>query len=269
MAKDLRARLIDNIGRQIRRLNAREKAGGLDDFQLRGLNRQRENLKEFREEVKRLKKTDLTELQKAQSDYKNNGNYTTSQKEIDKNTKRILGGEIGGGGGGREEFRDSAEPPDDSAGGSTIMDRFSDLFEDMARLNGLYIGRYADHEVRAQAQQIIDKIQEMKTTDSEITQEQREQLEKIANDIEGRMNAKGNHSVRNDAGSIIGYEATFKMDEYTDNISEMTKASEFDINKWLKENEDLFPNAQSHPGHLDSEERFEKANKGLNDNYDW
>ena len=127
-AKDLRGRLIDNIGRQIRRLNAREKAGGLDEYQLKGLNRQRDNLKEFRDEVKKLKKTDTVELQKAQSDYKNNGNYTTSQSEIDKNTKRLLGGEIGGGAGPEPEPEPSYEP-DDSSGGSTIMDQFSDLFE--------------------------------------------------------------------------------------------------------------------------------------------
>lgn len=53
MAKrDQRSRLIDNIGRQIRRLNEREKNGNLNNMQLRGLNRQRENLKAFREEVK-------------------------------------------------------------------------------------------------------------------------------------------------------------------------------------------------------------------------
>jgi hypothetical protein len=45
MAKrDQRSRLIDNIGRQIRRLNEREKNGNLNNMQLRGLNRQRENL---------------------------------------------------------------------------------------------------------------------------------------------------------------------------------------------------------------------------------
>ena len=55
MAKrDARSRLIDNFGRQIRRLNAREKSGQLNNKQLRGLNRQRENLKAFREEVKKI-----------------------------------------------------------------------------------------------------------------------------------------------------------------------------------------------------------------------
>ena len=267
-AKDLRGRLIDNIGRQIRRLNAREKAGGLDEFQLKGLNRQRDNLKEFRDEVKKLKKTDTVELQKAQSDYKNNGNYTTSQSEIDKNTKRLLGGEIGGGAGPEPEPESTYEP-DDSSGGSTIMDQFSDLFEDMARLNGLYIGRYADEEIRAQAQQIIDKISEMKNGDLEITEEQRQQLDHIASDIEGRMNAKGNYSVRDTSGKIVGYEATFEMENYVDGIEEMTRGNSFDIKEWIRQNEGLFPETQDHPGWKSFEERFEEATKGLNEDYEW
>ena len=69
MAKrDQRSRLIDNIGRQIRRLNEREKNGNLNNMQLRGLNRQRENLKAFREEVKKIGKNDTVALAKAQSD---------------------------------------------------------------------------------------------------------------------------------------------------------------------------------------------------------
>ena len=66
MAKrDQRARLIDNIGRQIRRLNAREKEGNLNRMQQRGLERQRQNLIQFREQVKQIDKSDKKALSKS------------------------------------------------------------------------------------------------------------------------------------------------------------------------------------------------------------
>ena len=92
MAKrDQRARLIDNIGRQIRRLNAREQQGNLNRMQQRGLERQRQNLIQFREQVKQIDKSDKKALGRAEFDYKHNGNYSSSQKEIDQNTRRLVG----------------------------------------------------------------------------------------------------------------------------------------------------------------------------------
>ena len=103
----------------------------------------------------------------------------------------------------------------------------------------------------------------------ELTEEQRQQLDNIASDIEGRMNAKGNYSVRDTSGKIVGYEATFEMENYVDGIEEMTRGNSFDIKEWIRQNEGLFPDTQDHPGWESFEERFEKATKGLNDDYEW
>ena len=198
MAKrDQRSRLIDNIGRQIRRLNAREKSGQLNNMQLRGLNRQRENLKAFREEVKKIGKNDTVALAKAQSDYKNNGNFSSSQREIDQNTKRLVASGIlppeeldprpperqksddyqepesgGSGGSGGTGATEPEESGDEGSGGMTIMDQFGDLFSDLAQIEGMYIGAYAKAEVKDQVAKIIDKANELKNGNlGELTEE--------------------------------------------------------------------------------------------------
>ena len=187
MAKrDQRSRLIDNIGRQIRRLNEREKNGNLNNMQLRGLNRQRENLKAFREEVKKIGKNDTVALAKAQSDYKKNGNFSSSQREIDQNTKRLVASGIlppeeldprpperqqsddyqepEGGGTGGTGTPEPEESGDEGMGGMTIMDQFGDLFSDLAQIEGMYIGAYAKAEVKDQVAKIIDKANELLTS---------------------------------------------------------------------------------------------------------
>ena len=299
MAKrDARSRLIDNIGRQIRRLNAREKSGQLNNMQLRGLNRQRENLKAFREEVKKIGKNDAVALAKAQSDYKNNGNFSSSQREIDQNTKRLVGSGIlppeeldprpperqqsddyqepesgGSGGAGGSGGMGTAEPDesgDEGMGGMTIMDQFGDLFQDLAQIEGMYIGAYAKAEVKDQVNKILGKVNELKNgTLGELTEEQMAQLDQLADRLEtASQNRHGNESVRDASGRVYGYANTFSRGEFTRTLQNLGGSS-FDVNSWIRSNIELFNPTQAHPGTLSREERFERDNAGILGDWDY
>ena len=281
MAKrDQRSRLIDNIGRQIRRLNEREKNGNLNNMQLRGLNRQRENLKAFREEVKKIGKNDTVALAKAQSDYKKNGNFSSSQREIDQNTKRLVASGIlppeeldprpperqqsddyqepEGGGTGGTGTPEPEESGDEGMGGMTIMDQFGDLFSDLAQIEGMYIGAYAKAEVKDQVAKIIDKANELKNGNlGELTEDQMAQLDQLAGRLEAAsQNRHGNEAVRDASGRVYGYANTFNRGEFTRTL-------------WIKANSDLFNPTQSHPGTLSRDERFERDNAGILGDWDY
>lgn len=293
MAKrDQRSRLIDNIGRQIRRLNEREKNGNLNNMQLRGLNRQRENLKAFREEVKKIGKNDTVALAKAQSDYKNNGNFSSSQREIDQNTKRLVASgilppeeldprpperqqsddyqepESGGSGGPGTTEPDESE--DIETGGMTIMDQFGDLFSDLAQIEGMYIGAYAKAEVKDQVAKIIDKANELKNGNlGELTEDQMAQLDQLAGRLEAAsQNRHGNEAVRDASGRVYGYANTFNRGEFTRTLQNLG-GNTFDVNAWIKANSDLFNPTQTHPGTLSRDERFERDNGGILGDWDY
>ena len=296
MAKrDQRSRLIDNIGRQIRRLNAREKSGQLNNMQLRGLNRQRENLKAFREEVKKIGKNDAVALAKAQSDYKNNGNFSSSQREIDQNTKRLVASGIlppeeldprpperqqsddyqepesgGSGGGGGPGTTEPEESGDEGSGGMTIMDQFGDLFSDLAQIEGMYIGAYAKAEVKDQVAKIIDKANELKNGNlGELTEDQMAQLDQLAGRLEAAsQNRHGNEAVRDASGRVYGYANTFNRGEFTRTLQNLG-GSTFDVHAWIKANSDLFNPTQAHPGSLSRDERFERDNAGILGDWDY
>lgn len=296
MAKrDQRSRLIDNIGRQIRRLNAREKNGNLNNMQLRGLNRQRENLKAFREEVKKIGKNDTVALAKAQSDYKSNGNFSSSQREIDQNTKRLVASgilppeeldprpperqqsddyqepESGGSGGASGGSGETEEPEIESeSGGMTIMDQFGDLFSDLAQIEGMYIGAYAKAEVKDQVAKIIDKANELKNGNlGELTEDQMAQLDQLAGRLEAAsQNRHGNEAVRDASGRVYGYANTFNRGEFTRTLQNLG-GSTFDVNAWIKANSDLFNPTQAHPGTLSRDERFERDNAGILGDWDY
>lgn len=298
MAKrDARSRLIDNIGRQIRRLNAREKSGQLNNMQQRGLNRQRENLKAFREEVKKINKNDSVALAKALSDYKNNGNFSSSQKEIDQNTKRLVasgilppeeldprpperqqpddytepGGSGAGGASGSGGMILGPDEPDDSdSGGMTVMDQFGDLFADLAQIDGMYIGAYASAEVKDQMQKILDKINGLKGGNlGEMTEEQMAQLDQLAERLEtAGSNRHGNMAIRDATGKVYGYSNTFNRHEFTGVLHSLGGVN-FDVNAWIRENINLFNPVQSHPGTMSSDERFERDNAGILGNWDY
>ena len=300
MAKrDQRSRLIDNIGRQIRRLNEREKNGNLNNMQLRGLNRQRENLKAFREEVKKLSKTDTVGLAKAQSDYKNNGNFSSSQREIDQNTKRLVASGLlppeeldtrpperqqsddyqepesgGSGGAGSGSGGPGTTEPDESedieTGGMTIMDQFGDLFSDLAQIEGMYIGAYAKAEVKDQVAKIIDKANELKNGNlGELTEDQMAQLDQLAGRLEAAsQNRHGNEAVRDASGRVYGYANTFNRGEFTRTLQNLG-GNTFDVNAWIKANIELFNPTQTHPGTLSRDERFERDNAGILGDWDY
>ena len=296
MAKrDQRSRLIDNIGRQIRRLNAREKSGQLNNMQLRGLNRQRENLKAFREEVKKIGKNDAVALAKAQSDYKNNGNFSSSQREIDQNTKRLVASGIlppeeldprpperqqsddyqepesgGSGGAGGTGATEPEESGDEGSGGMTIMDQFGDLFSDLAQIEGMYIGAYAKAEVKDQVAKIIDKANELKNGNlGELTEDQMAQLDQLAGRLEAAsQNRHGNEAVRDASGRVYGYANTFNRGEFTRTLQNLG-GSTFDVHAWIKANSDLFNPTQAHPGSLSRDERFERDNAGILGDWDY
>jgi hypothetical protein len=296
MAKrDQRSRLIDNIGRQIRRLNEREKNGNLNNMQLRGLNRQRENLKAFREEVKKIGKNDTVALAKAQSDYKNNGNFSSSQREIDQNTKRLVASgilppeeldprpperqqsddyqepESGGSGGAGSGSGETTEPEiENESGGMTIMDQFGDLFSDLAQIEGMYIGAYAKAEVKDQVAKIIDKANELKNGNlGELTEDQMAQLDQLAGRLEAAsQNRHGNEAVRDASGRVYGYANTFNRGEFTRTLQNLG-GSTFDVHAWIKANSDLFNPTQAHPGTLSRDERFERDNAGILGDWDY
>lgn len=297
MAKrDQRSRLIDNIGRQIRRLNEREKNGNLNNMQLRGLNRQRENLKAFREEVKKIGKNDTVALAKAQSDYKNNGNFSSSQREIDQNTKRLVASGLlppeeldtrpperqqsddyqepesvgAGGGSGGPGTTEPDESEDVETGGMTIMDQFGDLFSDLAQIEEMYIGAYAKAEVKDQVAKIIDKANELKNGNlGELTEDQMAQLDQLAGRLEAAsQNRHGNEAVRDASGRVYGYANTFNRGEFTRTLQNLG-GSTFDVHAWIKANSDLFNPTQAHPGTLSRDERFERDNAGILGDWDY
>lgn len=306
MAKrDQRARLIDNIGRQIRRLNAREKQGNLNRMQQRGLERQRQNLIQFREQVKQIDKSDKKALGRAEFDYKHNGNYSSSQKEIDQNTKRLVGsgvlppeelnteptppptggtsgegasgsgdgtgsGTSGGAAGGAGGSGEIEESGGEGAGTMTVMDQMADLFADLAQIEGKYIGAYMDAETRDQVNKIEDKISELKQQyGDDMTEDQMAQLDQLYDRLESAsMNAHGNASIRDDSGRVIGYTNTFSMGEFKDHSSGIGGIS-FDVNKWINENMALFTQHQSHPGRMSAEEKFEIDMSGFTGDYDY
>ena len=293
MAKrDQRSRLIDNIGRQIRRLNEREKSGQLNNMQLRGLNRQRENLKAFREDVKKINKNDTVALAKAQSDYKNNGNFSSSQREIDQNTKRLVASGIlppeeldprpperqqsddyqepESGGSGGPGTTEPDESVDEGMGGMTIMDQFGDLFSDLAQIEGMYIGAYAKAEVKDQVAKIIDKANELKNGNlGELTEDQMAQLDQLAGRLEAAsQNRHGNEAVRDASGRVYGYANTFNRGEFTRTLQNLG-GSTFDVHAWIKANSDLFNPTQAHPGTLSRDERFERDNAGILGDWDY
>ena len=285
-----RSRLIDNIGRQIRRLNERERNGTLDDFQRRGLERQRDNLTRFREEVKKIDKNDKTALEKAKHDYKSNGNYSSSQRTIDQNTKRLLATEAVSDEDleeyertKRETEPETEEPePGTEPGGeggilgggegegeSTTMSLLEDLYHDLAAIDGKYIGAYASAEVQDQLQKILDKIQHITEMEElDVESDTRRELENLARSIESaRADRKGNFAIRDENGGIIGYQNTFSRSRF-ESFLEKTSPVNFDVNKWIAQNAELFSQSQSHPGRLSSEEVWYRNNAGVLGDWD-
>lgn len=293
MAKrDERSRLIDNIGRQIRRLNERERNGNLDEFQKRGLERQRGQLNKFREEVKKLSKTDTVGIAKAKQDYKSNGNYSSSQKKIDEITKRIIASEPVGGFRGSEagtgddgiggEFRGSESGDNgiggefrgsesgDGIGGIIGTDpRFEGIFEDLAQLDGVYIGKYSTMETKEKVIQTMDKIKQLNETQKELTSEQRETLNALYKELESKSGmGNGNFAILSEDGQTIGYSATFNHSDFESYMSRITEPMDFDLNKWIKDNANLFNEPAPHRGKLSYDEQWEKDNAGILGNWE-
>lgn len=279
--RDERSKLIDNIGRQIRRLNAREKNGSLDDYQKRGLERQRQQLNAFREQVKQLDKKDKIGIEKAKQDYKSNGNYSSSQKKIDEITKRIIASEpnylertsdSGGGppelptpeAGGTEEGG-SDEGGGDGIGGIVGTDPgLGGLFEDLAQLDGVYIGKYASMETKEKVTQTMDKIKQMSETSKELTPEQRETLNQLYHELESKSAmGNGNFAVYSEDGQRIGYSATFNHSDFENYMARITEPLDFDVNQWIKDNADLFNEPAPHRGSLSRNEQWEKDNSAV------
>lgn len=284
-----RSRLIDNIGRQIRRLNERERNGTLDDFQRRGLERQRDNLTRFREEVKKIDKNDKTALEKAKHDYKSNGNYSSSQRTIDQNTKRLLATEAVSDEDleeyertkretepeteepepGTEPGEEDGIPGGDGEGESTTMSLLEELYADLAAIDGKYIGAYASAEIMDQLQKILDKIQQLQNMgEIDVESDTRQSLENLARSIENaRSDRKGNFAVRDENGGIIGYKNTFSRQSFESFMRDSSPVN-FDVNKWIAENAELFSQSQSHPGRLSSDEVWYRNNAGVLGDWD-
>jgi hypothetical protein len=274
-------------------------------MQQRGLERQRQNLIQFREQVKQIDKSDKKALGRAEFDYKHNGNYSSSQKEIDQNTRRLVGsgvlppeelnteptpppsgGASGDGTGGSGEGTGSGtsggaaegaggggeieESGGEGAGTMTIMDQKADIFADLAQLEGKYIGAYMDAETRDQVNKVEDKINELKAQHGhEMTEEEMAELDQLYERLESSsMNAHGNASIRDDSGKVIGYTNTFSMGDFKKHASGIGGIS-FDVNKWINENMALFTQHQSHPGKLSAEEKFEIDMSGFTGDYDY
>ena len=150
------------------------------------------------------------------------------------------------------------------------MEEFGGLFEDLAQLDGQYIGVYASPEIKDQVNKVLSKIKELQNQGEElnVNEEQREHLNRLAESLESAMNRKGNYSVRDESGQIIGYESTFNHSDFEKTVSGLA-GDTFDVNKWISENIDLFPNTQSHPGTLSPDEQFERSNKGILGDWDF
>lgn len=220
MAKrDQRARLIDNIGRQIRRLRARERTA--DDYQKIGIKRNIENLDELRQLVKETNKNDKRRLNDLEMNYKSNDNFSTSQKKIDDITRKIIGAqpaeyldepdEIKGmkkrdddglDEPPKPEYEDEEEIEEEDEEEEKPflieeLDEFQDIFDDLMDLEGQYIGVYDKNGNHDQAMNLLDKIDDLaQKYKNDLSDDQKSRLTNLYRSIEDRAtNAKGNYIV--------------------------------------------------------------------------
>lgn len=173
-------RLIDNLQRKIRHLNAKEnqaKANG-DKFDEAGFERNKKNIQKMIDDIRKDKKKgelDQGKIFEYAEKSKNNPNYTTDKKKIRGVSKKLIGANS------EELFEDLMS----EEGYSEIMGSF-------ASLSGVYLGESGDESKRAKALELIDKINSTIAKDNErLSQEQINVLNKMVRNIEKAYSSKG------------------------------------------------------------------------------
>ena len=173
-------RLIDNLQRKIRHLNAKEnqaKANG-DKFDEVGFERNKKNIQKMIDDIRKDKKKgelDQGKIFEYAEKAKNNPNYTTDKKKIREVSKKLIGANS-------EDLFDDLMSEE---GYAEIMGSF-------ASLTGVYLGESGDESKRAKALELIDKINSTIAKDHErLSQEQINVLNKMVRNIEKTYSSKG------------------------------------------------------------------------------
>lgn len=173
-------RLIDNLQRKIRHLNAKEnkaKANG-DKFDEAGFERNKKNIQKMIEDIRKDKKKgelDQGKIFEYAEKAKNNPNYTTDKKKIREVSKKLIGS-------------NSEELFEDLMG----EEGYSEIMGSYASLSGVYLGESGDESKRAKALELIDKINSTISKYNEsLSQEQINVLNKMVGNIEKAYSSKG------------------------------------------------------------------------------
>lgn len=182
MARSAQSRLFDNIGRRIRHLNEDlRKDNG--DLRQAGLERQKENLKKFRDKLREQAsknpdgKLTNEQIYEATDKMKTDDKYTTNKKKIDEITRKMISSEP-------DEFLDEFEDEDDI---DSILAEFS-------MLSGKYIGQSGDSELRSDATTLIEECQS-EINNSELSPAAKETLNKITRELTRALLSKGARGV--------------------------------------------------------------------------
>ena len=177
-------RLIDNLQRKIRHLNAKEnkaKANG-DKFDESGFERNKQNIQKMIDDIRKDKdkgKLDQSKLFDYAEKAKNNPNYSTDKKKIRKVSKKLIGANS-------EELFDDL----------MTEDGYSDIMSGFSNLSGAYIGESGDEAKRSKALELTEKIKLTAEKDKErLSPEQVTVLNKMAKKIERAYAAKGRKGV--------------------------------------------------------------------------
>ena len=170
MARSAQSRLLDNVGRRIRHLREDLNKPNNDDIRKAGLERQIENLNNFRyllrEQAKKNPDGKLTneQIYEATERMKTDDNLTTTKKIIEKDEEKI---------------RSFMSNPDIQA-----------LLNTFTRLNNKYIGQSGDEIYRPMATDAV-AFGEYLLKDPNLTEDERKAIEGIIKEINDAMEGKG------------------------------------------------------------------------------
>lgn len=184
MARSAQSRLLDNVGRRIRHLREDLNKPNNDDIRKAGLERQIENLNNFRyllrEQAKKNPDGKLTneQIYEATERMKTDDNLTTTKKIIDEITVKMIFAEdfmeID-----EEKIRSFMSNPDIQA-----------LLNTFTRLNNKYIGQSGDEIYRPMATDAVAFGEEL-LKDPNLTEDERKAIDGIIKEINDALEGKG------------------------------------------------------------------------------
>lgn len=184
MARSATSRLLDNVGRRIRHLREDLNKPNNDDIRKAGLERQIENLNNFRyllrEQAKKNPDGKLTneQIYEATERMKTDDNLTTTKKIIDEITVKMIFAE------------DFMELDEEKIRYFMSNPDIQDLLNKFQKLNNKYIGQSGDEIYRPMATDAVAFGEEL-LKDQNLTEDERKAIEGIIKEINDAMEGKG------------------------------------------------------------------------------